>query len=220
MFLSKLNIKSRLKRTIAVIGLLAMLFSLSVASVVMADTNTANSLTIKYSVNGGSSYTTMAAYSADDMGSMTQTDQPYSHIDNYPAPCLDSVEGVTLSDLIATAGITVNDLSSSSTMTFKTVDNKSYTFTKGQLLDTNRYYYPVLYSHWVNGQATAGATDNAVSVPTMIATQDYWERNGEDENYDSMTIDGRYRLCFGQTDVSTHDANSQTKYVTEIDVIQ
>lgn len=224
--LQKLKGKSKFLKMVAVLSMVAMLLSLS-AGLAMADPYTADSLTIKYSIDGGQSYEVYQTYTSTQMSSMVDVNlQFYSHIDRFPAPCLDLATGVSLSNLLDDAGIPALD--GSSTLIFKCNDGYGYTFTNEELLETIRYYYPNLREEWdpVTRQVPPGdiaaAMDDAEEVPTILAVEDYWQRNGNpaEMTEEDLTSDSRFRLCFGQTDVINPDAFMSLKYVYEIDIIQ
>ncbi len=194
--------KPRLRRFFALAPVLAMLTLLlwaagpgpanagSVNTGVPADT-----LTIKVGYFGGPYYT-KKVYTVSDLEAMPQVKQAYTFIDSMPAVCIDSAIGVNLTDLLEDAGIDVNSIE---VFYFYATDVKKGWYQclpKPFLLDTKRYYYPNLPTHWdYDAQmSVAGAVYEAIEVEPVIAICDNWKRFATAPDFTVMSDDTRFRL--------------------------
>lgn len=180
----------------------------------------ADTLTIKVGYFGGA-YTVKKVYTPEELERLPQVEQAYTWIDRMPAVVLNSARGVRLTDILKDAGI---DLNSVETFYFycKDVSSTWYqTLPKAYLLETERFYYPNLPSHWdMELQApTFGASVDAQRVDTIIALEDHWQRFASEPDFPSMTADTRFRLCFGQTDTHTPNAFRSAKWIHSIEIM-
>lgn len=169
----------------------------------------------------GSPYNTVKVFSLSDLEAMPQVQQAYTFIDIMPSVVLDSAQGVKLTDILLKAGIDINSID---TIYFYTTDvGKSWyqSLPKSYLLDTKRYYYPNLPSHWDYDQQVAlpGAEDGAVEVDTIIAIRDNWNRFATEPDFSQMNRDECFRLLFGQVDTHTDTAMRSAKWIREISVM-
>jgi hypothetical protein len=199
--------------------LLSLLWTVNPVSASMVGVP-ADSLTIKVGYFGGPYYT-KKIFSISDLEAMPQVEQAYTFIDNMPAVVIDSAKGVKLTDLLARAGIDVNSVQS---FYFYATDIKNGWYVclpKSYLLETPRYYYPNLPTHWVSdGQPTIpGAVYGAIQAPTIIATQDNWKRFATSPDFTVQDTSTRFRLLFGQTDTSTQTAMRSAKWIHVIEVM-
>lgn len=180
----------------------------------------------------GTRYYQKKVFTVDELIALGLEEAVYSYIDRMPAVCLNYARGVPLSTIMEAAGIDINSIQS---FHFYTNDNKGGKFTswtKKELLDTTRYYYPNLVFRYyepdfekdrMDKQAAAGA----IPVPAMIAVSDSWKRHlpgpddfGEIDYSDSaQRTQTRFRLLFGQTDTYTSTANRSAKWVHSIEVM-
>ncbi|MGD0152514.1 MAG: fibronectin type III domain-containing protein [Thermacetogeniaceae bacterium] len=219
MQLMKFIFQSHAKKSVVCLIALAMVLSLcwavhpQAASAKNDNGTAATTLVLKVGSDGA--YAVAKTFSGSDLAAMAQTQQAYTYIDSMPAVCIDSCQGVKLTDVLAGAGI---DLGSVQNLTFYSTDGYITNFTKSSLLDTTRYYYPNLPAHWSNGAPTPGAAAGAVAVVPIMAEEDYWLRFATAPNFDAMTGANAFRLDFGQADTSTSDAFNSAKWVYEIDV--
>ncbi len=168
----------------------------------------------------GSTYYTKKVFSLSELQGMDTVRQVYSCIDSMPAPCLNSCVGVRLSDILAAAGI---DAGSVATLNFYCTDvaNTWYqSFTKEYLLDTVRFYYPNLTTCWnyEDLEPLPGASLDAVVVDTIIAYQECWRRNATEADLDQLSAKTRFRLMFGQADVTTPIGSKEAKWLHTIAV--
>lgn len=181
----------------------------------------ADTLTIKVGYFGGPYYE-KHVFSLAELWNMDIVYGDYTFIDNMPSVVIDHVAGVRLSDIVDAAGI---DLNSVQMLYFWTNDKTSsyYTaFTKASLIDTSRYVYHNLPENYDNdlGAGNAYATQDAERVDTVMALADDWTRViagatfGSD--YLNLNTNTRFRLIYGQTDITTHTASRSAKWVHEI----
>lgn len=169
----------------------------------------------------GTPYNTIKVFSLSDLEAMPQVQQAYTFIDIMPSVVLDSAQGVKLTDILLNAGI---DIHSIDTIYFYTTDvGKSWyqSLPKSYLLDTKRYYYPNLPTHWDYDKQVAlpGAEDGAIEVDTIIAIKDNWKRFATEPDFTQMNRDGCFRLLFGQVDTHTDTAMRSAKWIREISVM-
>ncbi|HHX14361.1 MAG TPA: Ig domain-containing protein [Clostridiales bacterium] len=174
----------------------------------------AGDLTVTVGYWGGEHYT-KAVFTAEELAAMADVKQIYSIIDNMPSVCLDAAIGVRLTDILAVAGIDVNSVQSFNFYCADVARTWYTTYTKSYLLDTPRYYYPKLPVCWDREEARAlpGATAGAVPVDAILAVRDKWRRMATEIDFNNMTDTTRYRLVFGQTDVSTVEGSRSAKWV-------
>lgn len=222
-----LELKPRPRKAVALVIMLTMLFSLrwfAQPGAVGADpfhtSDPANSLAINVGYYGGPYYP-KKVYTLSDLEALPQVEQAYTFIDAMPAVVIDSAKGVKLTDLLADAGIDVNSVEG---FNFYATDVKKSWYeslTKPYLLDTTRYYYPNLPTHWdfETQSAIPGAVYGAVRVETIIALHDNWKRFATASDFSVRDTSTRYRLLFGQTDISTRNASRSVKWVHAIDVL-
>ncbi|TEB07063.1 Kappa-carrageenase precursor [Pelotomaculum schinkii] len=180
----------------------------------------ADTLTIKVGYFGGPYYT-KKVYTASDLDAMPQVQQAYTFIDNMPAVVIDSAKGIKLTDLLADAGIDVNSVEA---FYFYATDTKVGWYQclpKSYLLDTARYYYPNLPTHWDSDTHSSipGAVYGAIRVAPIIATRDNWQRFATAPDFSVNDTSTRFRLLFGQDDTNTRTAFRSVKWVHAIEVM-
>ncbi|MDD4802486.1 MAG: stalk domain-containing protein [Syntrophomonas sp.] len=183
-------------------------------------TNSSATLTVKVGYFG-TPYKTLKVFTLSDLEAMPQVQQAYTFIDTMPSVVLDSAQGVKLTDVLHNAGIDINSIDK---LYFYTTDaGKSWyqSLPKTFLLDTERYYYPNLPTHWDYDEAKAlpGAEDGAIPVEPIISIRDYWKRFGTSPDYTQMNEDNGFRLLFGQVDTSSCTAARSAKWMREISVM-
>ena len=93
---------------------------------------------------------------AAQLGELPTVRYTYSVINNYPTPKIVYAEGVLLSTILNKAGLK----SSCTQLTFTASDGYQRTFTKEELLNDTRYYYPSVVS---------GSSSGGQQVSTIIA---------------------------------------------------
>jgi len=179
-----------------------------------------DTLTIKVGYFGGPYYT-KKVYTLTDFDALPQVKHAYTYIDNLPAICIDSANGVKLTDLLVDAGIDVNSVQK---FYFYSTDIKNGWYQcldKSYLLDTPRYYYPNLPSHWDydTQKAKDGALAGAVRVDTIIAYKDNWQRYADAPDFGTYDTSTRFRLLFGQSGTIGHNAPESAKWVHSIEVM-
>lgn len=219
--------QSRPRKAVVFVIMLTVLLSLgwlAQPGAVSADpfhtSDPATSLAINVGYYGGPYYP-KKVYTLSDLEALPQVEQAYTYIDAMPAVVIDSARGVRLADLLADAGIDVNSVEG---FNFYATDVKKgwyESLTKPFLLDTPRYYYPNLPTHWdfETQSAIPGAVFGAVRVDTIIALHDNWKRFATAPDFSVRDTSSRYRLLFGQTDTTTREASRSVKWVHAIDVL-
>jgi hypothetical protein len=130
-----------------------------------------------------------------------RVEQVYSTINNWPAPKKYAAKGVKLTALLETAGLKPGARG----ITVKGKDDFQWSFTREQLLDTPRYYYPEVQS---------GDPSGAVPVEPIIA---YAYKENSD-NPDEAGADGLC-LIMPQADVWEQTNLAFVKGVREIQVV-
>lgn len=223
MLIMKLNWKPKMQKIVACLAILAIMSGLlavgrpRTANASDSGGTPATSLVLKIGSAGGS-YNIVKTLTYADMYAMANVQQAYSYIDSMPAPVEDPALGVKLTDLLTSAKIDANSVEG---FTFYSTDGYITDFTKSDLLETPRYYYPNIVKDWDSATKAAdlpGATDGAVQVATILAVEDNWGRLEDPPDFSAMTGDAAFRLLFGQTDTHTPDASDSAKWVDEIDV--
>lgn len=169
----------------------------------------------------GTPYNTIKVFTCSDLEAMSQVYQAYTFIDSMPAVVLDSAQGVKVVDILQSADIDINSID---TLYFYTTDvNKGWyqSLSKSFLLDTKRYYYPNLPSHWDYDEEKAlpGAEEGAIAVEPIIAIRDYWKRFATVPDFTQMVESNGFRLLFGQVDTHTSIAMRSAKWIREISVM-
>ncbi|WP_051280417.1 Ig-like domain-containing protein [Anaerovorax odorimutans] len=179
-----------------------------------------DTLTIKVGYFGGPYYT-KKVYTITDFDKLPQVQQAYTYIDNLPAICVDSAEGVKLSDLLEDAGIDINSIQK---LYFYSTDIENGWYQcldKTYLFDTPRYYYPNLPSKWNYDTQSAPpeAIAGAVQVDTIMAYKDNWQRYADTPDFSNFDTSTRFRLLFGQVGTNEHNASMSAKWVHSIEVM-
>lgn len=179
-----------------------------------------DTLTIKVGYYGGPYYT-KKVYTLKDIEAMPLVLQAYTFIDNMPAVVIDSGKGVKLTDLLADAGIDVNSVEA---FYFYATDVKVGWYEclpKSYLLDTTRYYYPKLPTHWDydTQSSVPGAAYGAIRADPIIAIHDNWQRFATSPDFSVHDTSTRFRLLFGQDDTGTRTASRSVKWVHAIEVM-
>ena len=169
----------------------------------------------------GTPYNTLKVFTFSDLEAMADVYQAYTFIDSMPAVVLDSAQGVRLVDILESCDIDINSIDK---LYFYTTDvNKGWyqSLSKSYLLDTKRYYFPNLPTHWdyEEEEALPGAEEGAVQVEPIIAIRDYWKRFATDPDFSQMVESNGFRLVFGQEDTSTITSMRSAKWIREISVM-
>jgi hypothetical protein len=221
------ELQPRPRKAVAFVIMLIVLFGLGWLArpgAVSADpfhtSDPATTLTINVGYYGGPYYL-KKVYTLGDLEALPQAEQAYTYIDAMPAVVVDSAQGVRLTDLLADAGIDVNSVEGFNFYATDVEKGWYESLTKPFLLDTPRYYYPNLPTHWdfETQSAIPGAVFGAVRVDTIIALHDNWKRFATAPDFSVRDTSSRYRLLFGQTDTTTREASRSVKWVHAIDVL-
>ncbi|GEM_PF-1181924 len=169
----------------------------------------------------GTPYNTLKVFTFSELEAMADLYQAYTFIDSMPAVVLDSAQGVKLVDILESCAIDINSIDK---LYFYTTDvNKGWyqSLSKSFLLDTKRYYFPNLPTHWDYDEEKAlpEAEKDAVAVEPIIAVRDYWKRFATTPDFTQMDESNGFRLVFGQTDTRTNTAMRSAKWIREISVM-
>jgi hypothetical protein len=169
----------------------------------------------------GTPYNTLKVFTFSELEAMADVYQAYTFIDSMPAVVLDSAQGVRLVDILENCGIDINSIDK---LYFYTTDvNKGWyqSLSKSFLLDTKRYYFPNLPTHWDydEEEALPGADEGAIPVDPIIAVRDYWKRFATTPDFTQMVESNGFRLVFGQEDTSTITSMRSAKWIREISVM-
>lgn len=213
--------KQTKKPMLAALILLVLSVAIIVPSVVSAASGgtKADSLEVMVGYFGGPYYL-KHEFTDSEMNSLADTKQAYSFIDSMPAVCVDFARGVTLETLFGKAKI---DLNSVKTFGFYSKGNLFVELKRDELL-ANRFYYPQLAYHYTADKGvSAGADKGKRQVKPMMAVSDNWQRYipGDPElveDYTTQNSDTRYRLLFGQTNVSEKLSSKSAECVYRIKV--
>ncbi|MEN6348435.1 MAG: hemoblobin-interacting domain-containing protein [Syntrophomonas sp.] len=157
----------------------------------------------------GDGVNTETTFTQADLEAMTQVQAQYSAINTYPTKKLYVGRGVKLADLLTAAGIKDD----ARLITVTATDGFSMTFTKAELLEDTRYYYPGLkenaeYDGWV-----AGSPDGAVAVDAILALS-----NADGTSFDNLSTGNAPVLMIGQRWITEQTANAFVKYVGTVEV--
>ncbi len=145
---------------------------------------------------------------ADLTSSFSSYQQLYSTINNWPTKKFYATDGVVLSDILDDYLDEIEaeeDIEDIYLISVKATDNLTKVFTREELLDDARYYYPNLMS---------GDPSGASSRDTVIALE-----NAQGTNYGSMSEDDGLRLFMGQRAITEQNNPWLVKYVCEINLI-
>ncbi len=191
-------------------------------------------------ITSGGSTTLLHSYSLDDMRNMAnnlvaqgaiQNTVSYSSIDAMPARVLTVAHGVDILDLLADLQNYVTDpaisIDAANLIKFTATDGyrRSYTYTN--LIDTDRYYYPAMFSasSWNSLTGTVSPGDvqaGATLVQPMLAVTSYQYRTDMETQPSQLTEADIFRFCIGMTPGDLISGNSTTssyiKGVYRIDI--
>ena len=169
----------------------------------------------------GGPYYTKKVYTLTDFDRLPQVQQAYTFIDSMGAICIDAAAGVKLSDLLIDAGVDVNSIQTFYVNTNDVQIGWYINLDRSELLDTPRYYYPNLASHWDYDTKTPleGALEEAVRVDPIIAYKDNWQRYKAEPDFSAFDTSSRFRLMFGQKDAREDNAYQSAKWIHTIEIM-
>lgn len=133
----------------------------------------------------------------------------YSTINTWPTKSWYAAEGVKLANLLAEAGIKEE----ARLIKVKSRDGFTTTFTRKELLEDYRYYYPGLKDNHEFFGYIPGSPEGAEKVDTILAL-----RSVDSDDFDEMNDREAPLLVFGQRWVTEQTNHAFTKYVNEIEV--
>jgi len=157
----------------------------------------------------GDGVETPMTFSMTDLQEMEQYQHLYSSINTWPTKKWYAGEGVKLTDLLASAGIK----DEATLITVKATDGYRMTFTRQELLEDPRYYYPGLRENDVYDGSIPGSPDGAQQVETIIAL-----RSAQSDNFENMNTSEALHLLMGQRWVTEQTNNAFVKFVGTIEV--
>ncbi len=157
-------------------------------------------------------------FTLDELESKKGTDtwvgpRIYSTINTYPTKKWYTAEGVKLRALLEDAGIDLNSQNICQ-MNVKASDGYQMTFTKRELLDDIRYYFPGLKDNHEYYGHVIGSTDGKEPVDAIIAL-----KSADSDNFSHMTSQGCPLLIFGQRWITEQTNQNFPKDVLEIDLL-
>lgn len=141
---------------------------------------------------------------------MPQVQSTYSTINTWPTKKFYAARGVRLADLLTTAGIK----DEARTIIVTASDGFKMTFTRKELLEDARYYYPGLKDNHEYYGYIPGSPDGAVEVDAILALASV---EGSDD-FSLMDGSNAPLLVMGQRWVTEQTNNAFVKYVKTIEV--
>ena len=200
------------KKLAAILMVIGLFFSLS--SFFAPGTVNAAEKSITIKVNG----VVKKTFTCDDLEAKKGTTawvgpRVYSTINTYPTKKWYAVEGVKLMALFEDAGV---DLEEEGIQVIKVKANDGYlmTFTKKELLDDSRYYFPGLKDNHEYYGHMQGSVRGKEPVDAIIAL-----RSVESDDFAYMTTQSCPLLIFGQRWVTEQTNHTFSKNVSEIDLL-
>ncbi len=141
----------------------------------------------------------------------------YSTINTWPTKSWYIGEGPTLADLLTNVempeGLRLEDIQM---IRFKAADGLQLSFTKKELLEDTRYYFPGLKENHEYFGHVSGSSEGAFEVPTVLALLSI-------DSDDPADLEGRDRnaphLLFGQRWITEQTNQAFVKTVSEIDLL-
>lgn len=158
----------------------------------------------------GDGVTTPTVISQVYLESMPQVQAVYSTINTWPTKKFYAARGVRLVDLLKAAGIK----DEARTITVESSDGFKMTFTRKELLEDTRYFYPGLKDNHEYFGYIPGSPDGAIEVDTILALT---SAEGSDDP-GLMTGKEAPLLVMGQRWVTEQTNSVFVKYVKSIEV--
>lgn len=155
----------------------------------------------------GDGVTTPITFTLAQLQAMTQVHPYYSVINTYPTKKTTEGIGVRLVDLLNSAGVKTE----AKLITVASADGYSQKFTRKELLQDTRYYYPGLKQNAEYDGSIDGSTAGAVPVDTIIALKSA-------ENGGTLSTANSLKLMIGQRWISEQNDPWFVKYVSTITV--
>jgi len=158
----------------------------------------------------GDGITKPSVYSQVYLEAMPQVQSVYSTINTWPTKKWYVARGVRLADLLAAAGIK----DEAETIIITSSDGFKLTFTRKELLEDTRYYYPGLKDNDEYLGNIPGSPDGALLVDTILALASV----ESSDNPDYMSSQDAPLLVMGQRWVTEQTNNAFVKYIRTIEV--
>ncbi len=157
----------------------------------------------------GDGVETPMTFSMTDLQEMEQYQHLYSSINTWPTKKWYAGEGVKLTDLLASAGIK----DEATLITVKATDGYRMTFTRQELVEDPRYYYPGLRENAEYDGSIPGSPEGAQQVETIIAL-----RSAQSNSLANMNTSDALHLLMGQRWVTEQTNNAFVKHTGTIEV--
>ena len=134
---------------------------------------------------------------------------------------VETAMGVRLSDLLALSGIEQEQIKYYYFYTVDSGDSPKLEISKSALMDTRRFYYPMLPTHWDSAAGTPlpGAAVGAVEVEPILAFRDFWDVGATAPDFFAMNGMNRFRLVLGQLAATTENASQCVSWINTIEVM-
>ncbi|OPX86463.1 MAG: hypothetical protein A4E53_02896 [Pelotomaculum sp. PtaB.Bin104] len=156
----------------------------------------------------GDGVTIPTTFTQAQLEAMTQVQAHYSTINTWPSKKWYVAEGVKLADLLTVAGIKPE----AKLIKVISTDGYNLTFTKKELMDDPRYYFPGLKENAEYDGSVPGSPEGMIQVDTMLAL-----KSAGSDNFDGMTSSNAPLLIMGQRWV-TEQTNSA--FVKDVGIIE
>jgi hypothetical protein len=157
----------------------------------------------------GDGVSTPTTFTQVQLEAMSQLEAKYSTISTYPTKQLLVARGVKLAELLNLAGIK----DEASLIIVTATDGFKVTYTRKELLDDTRYYYPGLKDNHAYAGYITGSPEGAVRVDTILALA-----SAEGDNFNNINSINAPVLMMGQRWVSEQTNHAQVKKVMTIEV--
>ncbi|MDR0314822.1 MAG: Ig-like domain-containing protein [Oscillospiraceae bacterium] len=216
----------KLRQLLSIMTVVVFLIALLSAFIPVSAVQVPETLKIYVGYWGGP-YAVKAEFTRDQLKRMTQYESYYTYITRVGTVKLQYAKGPTLKTILNASGIDINSIRQ---FDFYTVDSEAKFLSKGrsELLDTTRYYYPNLRANgytdsnnqeWVVTDPAA-AKIGAKVVPVIIATDECSTNHPAETPLPSqMTSAESFRLCSGQTDLTSVTSFESAKWIHAIYVV-
>ncbi len=158
---------------------------------------------IVFKYDGGDAETYTRTYITNNFSSSQQI---YSTVNNWPTKKFYVNDGVGLSNLILHYLNRISaDIDDVEKITVKATDNLTKTFTKQELLNDNRYYYPNIMT---DDPSNAQARDTIIALESAQGT-----------DFGDLNQDDGLKLVMGQRAITEQSNPWMVKYVCEINLV-
>ncbi len=203
---------SRWKKVATILIVLNLFLGLNTLLLPWAASAAADAITVK--VDGE----VCKVFTTEELGGLQKEEYyTYSTINTWPTKSWYIGEGPTLVDLLANVEMPGDlQLEDIQLIRFKARDGLQLTFTKKELLEDTRYYFPGLRENHEYFGYISGSPEEAFEVPVVLALQSIDSNDPDDlEDNNSDTP----HLLFGQRWITEQTNQAFVKKVSEIDLL-